>query len=56
MTKEKKDLTWKKNGCEECSCLKNNQVFCRKPNCPESDCEKTVQVEGECCPMCPGMF
>jgi len=53
MTKEKKDLTWKKNGCEECSCLKNNQVFCRKPNCPESDCEKTVQVEGECCPMCP---
>ncbi|XP_064628526.1 protein kinase C-binding protein NELL1-like isoform X3 [Lineus longissimus] len=37
--------------CEICECL-DGEVDCWNLNCPELACEKTVQLEGECCPRC----
>nr|WMB80899.1 Chordin [Patiria miniata] len=37
--------------CVKCRC-KNGSTKCKKKNCPKLSCEETMEIKGECCPVC----
>ncbi|XP_022082453.1 zonadhesin-like [Acanthaster planci] len=46
--------TWQPNPCKTCKCMEGTSV-CTDKLCPKPACDNPVNVEGECCPKCPGV-
>lgn len=53
----KKDEMFKTNDCTTCTCKLNNKELyyeanCNTENCIKPNCDKTIKVDGQCCPIC----
>ncbi|PAV75131.1 hypothetical protein WR25_13594 [Diploscapter pachys] len=48
---KKRNETWKKDNCVQCSCSDSGMVICEEQVC-KTDCENPKKVEGQCCPVC----
>lgn len=46
---------FKVSECITCSCI-DAEEHCLQEQCPQLECDDAVEVEGECCPQCPGML
>lgn len=44
---------WDIDSCTHCYCLQG-QTLCSTVSCPPLPCVEPINVEGSCCPMCPG--
>lgn len=44
---------WDIDSCTHCYCLQG-QTLCSTVSCPPLPCAEPINVEGSCCPMCPG--
>lgn len=45
---------WDIDSCTHCYCLQG-QTLCSTVSCPPLPCVEPINVEGSCCPMCPGI-
>lgn len=48
---------YKTNNCRTCTCKFNNiklyyEAECNTKQCIKPNCDKTLQVDGQCCPIC----
>ena len=46
---------WDIDSCTHCYCLQG-QTLCSTVSCPPLPCVEPINVEGSCCPMCPGIL
>lgn len=44
---------WDIDSCTHCYCLQG-QTLCSTVSCPPLPCVEPINMEGSCCPMCPG--
>lgn len=45
---------WDIDSCTHCYCLQG-QTLCSTVSCPPLPCVEPINVEGSCCPICPGI-
>ena len=43
---------WNPSDCEFCSC-EQGEIFCAVADCAMPNCDNPINVEGQCCPICP---
>ena len=46
---------WDIDSCTHCYYLQG-QTLCSTVSCPPLPCVEPINVEGSCCPMCPGIL
>ncbi|CAG2099993.1 unnamed protein product [Medioppia subpectinata] len=43
---------WYENDCSHCECT-NGQISCKVQMCSPVHCDQPINIEGQCCPVCP---